>query len=314
VRGVVDSEDVPLNISRELLQDSALLSKISSVLSARMVRFLSDQAKKDPKLFTTFLEEFGNFLREGACTDLPNQADIMKLMRYESSKGEKGEMVSLAEYIERAPVKQNQIYFMVTTSREQAEKSPYMEALLKNGVEVLYTYEPLDEVVFTNVGKFDGKAFVSVETSNVQLEGDLDRPTGGLTADEASQFCSWLTGALGEERVTEVVGSERLVSHPAIISDSSGSGAYRRIMRAMDKESLDRVPPQKLEVNPAHPLIVSLKALSETETDLAKLLAAQMYDNALVYSGLMDDPRPMLTRVNDIMVAAADRALASKAN
>lgn len=157
-----------------------------------------------------------------------------------------------------------------------------MEALLQNGIEVLYSYEPLDEVVFSNVREFEGKEFVSVETSNVQLEGDVDKPSGGLTAVETNEFCSWLKGALGEERVTEVVSSDRLVSHPAIIADDMGSGAYRRMMRVLDKESLDGVPPQKLEVNPTHPLVVSLRTLSEKDSALATLLAEQLYDNALV--------------------------------
>jgi HSP90 family molecular chaperone len=161
----------------------------------------------------------------------------------------------------------------------------YMEALLKNGVEVLYSYEPLDEVVFANVRDYDGKNFVSVETSNVKFDSDIDVPSGGLTPAETSEFCSWLKGSLGDDRVSDVVGSSRLVSHPAIIADDSGSGAYRRMMRVMDKESLDGVPPQKLEVNPAHPLVVSLRKLAEKDARLANLLAEQLYDNALVYVG-----------------------------
>jgi HSP90 family molecular chaperone len=267
-----------------------------------MVRFLNDQARIDPEKYSKFYSEFGNFLREGACTDLPNQEDIMKLMRYESSTLDKGESCSLEDYVKRMPEDQDKIYYFVGQNRAMAEASPYMEALLQRNTEVLFCYDQFDDVVFSNVQKYKGKELVSVESSKVTAN-----------VDEASSFTAsadsiaWVKETLGD-RVTDVTSSTRLVTHPAIVADKEASGQVRRMMRQLEKvDDTGAVPPQVLEVNFQHPLLLKLEEARAKDPELAALVMEQIYDNALVYAGLMDDPRPMLTRVTKLMEHAFDK-------
>ena len=303
MKGVVDSEDIPLNLSRELLQDSALIEKIKSILSNRIVRFLRDESRKDPEKYMEFYKDFGNYLREGAVTDQENAQDILKLMRYESSKDEAGTVCTLDEYVARLGEDEDKIYYFIGKDRAMAEESPYMEALLKNGVEVIYSYEPLDDVVFQNVAKYGSKQFVSVETTSVDA-GDLD----DLPAEDAAHveaMSAWVQETLGEAKVAQVVNSTRLVSHPAIISDQIASGAVRRMMRMLEEDGQE-IPPQQFEVNFGHPLFQKLASVKDSDPALAELILDQIYDSAMVYAGLMDDTRPMLTRVAKICEAAID--------
>jgi len=310
VKGVVDSEDIPLNLSRELLQDSALIGKFRRIISARVVRFLSDKAKRDTEKYMEFYKEFGNFLREGACSDQENQEDIMKLMRYETSTLEAKEHCSLAEYVSRMKEGQDNIYYFIGANRKMADSSPYMEALLKSGQEVLYCYEPFDDIVFSQVRGFEGKNFVSVESSNVDIiDGADDASDSADTVKVADQdgMAAWLQVTLGD-RVSKVKPSTRLVSHPAIISDEVASGSMRRMMRMLQEkdDSVEEpaVPPQELEVNFGHPLLVKLEGVKDTDPELAAMVTEQIFDNALVYAGLMDDPRPMLDRVAKLLERA----------
>jgi TNF receptor-associated protein 1 len=153
VKGVVDSEDLPLNISRESMQDSALIQKIGSVLTRRFLRHLEDESKKDAKKYNEFFLEFGHFLKEGVVTDFNNKANIAKLLRFESSSRAKEEDVlsSFDDYISRCPVEQNTIYYLCAPSRELAEASPYYEIFKRNKTEVLFLYTPIDEFVMGNL-------------------------------------------------------------------------------------------------------------------------------------------------------------------
>jgi len=302
MKGVVDSEDIPLNLSRELLQDSALIEKIKSILSGRIVRFFRDESRKDEEKYMEFFKDFGNYLREGAVTDQENAQGILKLMRYESSKDEPGNVCSLDEYVARLDEDEDKIYYFIGKDRAMAEESPYMEALLKKGIEVIYSYEPLDDVVFQNVAKYGSKRFVSVETSSVDVGLD-DQPVED--AAQVEEMTAWVKETLGEAKVAEVVSSTRLVSHPAIISDQIASGAVRRMMRMLEEDGQE-IPPQNFEVNFGHPLLQKLATVKSSDPALAELILEQIYDSAMVYAGLMDDTRPMLTRVAKICEAAID--------
>jgi len=158
----------------------------------------------------------------------------MKLMRYESSTTDKGVNCSLTEYIKRMPEDQEKIYYLISKNREMAEASPYMEALQQTGTEVLYCYDQFDDVVFSQVQKFDGKKFISVESSQVEAKVDSAETVVG-----SPELIAFIKSTL-DGKVTEVVSSTRLVSHPAIISDEEASGAVRRMMRGMGQ--LEQMP------------------------------------------------------------------------
>ena len=321
VKGVVDSEDLPLSISRERPQDSALLKRIRDVLTRKLVRFLGDQARNDPEKFREFYVEFNYFLKEGICHDYQFQDQIAKLLMFESSQETEHKLSSLDDYIARCPPDQKEIYYHVAPSRAAALASPYMETFVDNNKDVLLMYSGIDEFVMSNLKTYNGRKLVSAETGSVNVGDDEadksadDASKDGkerLSDEEAALVCGWLRDTLGDHRVREVRVTDRLSGSPAIITDHE-SGALRRMMQMVDQTNANRdttLPPQVLEVNPKHPIIQGLNAArirgdEEAEAKrVASLVANQLMDNALVAAGLLDDPRSMLPRLNDILAAS----------
>lgn len=245
VKGVVDSEDLPLSISREKPQDSMLLKKIKDVLTRKLLRVFADLQKNDPVKYKEFYIEFNNFLKEGICQDYGYQKQLSKLLMFESSSLEDGVMTSLDEYASRCKPDQKKIYYLVAPNRSSALNSPYYETFKKNGIEVLFLYTTIDDFVMSNVRTFGDKALTSAETSSLDLpgEGSEDKAADGedassnkeakgdlaLTGDEAKVMCAWLKVALGS-RVSDVKITTRLSDSPAIVTDHE-SGTMRRMIR-----------------------------------------------------------------------------------
>jgi HSP90 family molecular chaperone len=160
IKGVVDSEDLPLAISREKMQDSRLLVKIREVLTGRLIRFIAEKQKKERKEYEEFFAEFGHFLKEGCCTDFQNKDKIAATLLFESSKCAPGELTSMDEYISRCGPEQMELYYLIAPSRELAEMSPYYEAFKKSGEEVLFMYTPIDDFVMNNLQEFNKRKLV----------------------------------------------------------------------------------------------------------------------------------------------------------
>jgi TNF receptor-associated protein 1 len=295
-KGVVDSEDLPLNISRETMQDSALMRKLSTVLAKRAVKFLIERAKADSTAYLSFYKEFGQFIKEGVYTDFDNKNEVAKLLRFETSRGEPGELVSLDDYVGRMSATQNdEIYWLVAPTRDSALSSAYMEAFKSRGVEVLLLYSTVDEFVMTNLMNYGGKSLVSAE----QAKLDLDTPASSSLSDEQFESVkAWLVEAV--DGVKEVQLSTRLTDSPAIVVGHE-SASMRRMMAMVESGTAPTLPPQTLEINGAHPIITSLAKAKEADPALAKRVADQVFSNALVAAGLLDDPRTMLPNVNAIL-------------
>lgn len=321
IKGAVDSEDLPLSLSREKAQDSSLLRRIREVLIRRILKMLEEEKKNDIEKYKEFYLEFQVFLKQGACQDYAHMDSIAKLLLFESSTRNAGELVSLDDYVSRLPPEQKNIYYIIAPNRESALASPYMETFQssKSGQnrEVLLLYNGIDEFVMSNLKAFAGRNIVSAENSGaieaMPNEGDdADKKDEEKTSadlklsdGEVTELIGWLRATLGEERVREVRATKRLRDSPAVITDHE-SGALRRMLRMVeqannrDTGSYKDLPPQVLEINPSHPLIVALHSLRSE--DRAKFVAEQMYDNALVAAGLLEDPRSMLSRLNNIML------------
>ena len=303
VKGVVDSEDIPLNISREFLQDSSLIRKIKNVITRKVLRWLEDEARKDAQKYNKFFEEFGVFLKEGICTDFGMKEDIAKLLRFESSALPDGEMTSLDDYIARMPSTQSQIYFLTATNRASALSSPYYEGFKANKQEVLFMYSPLDDFVMTNnLVDYKEKKLVSAESHIVPTSTSTQE--GSLTAQEIDMLIKWLKEAL-EARVSGIKSSTRLVDSPAIIVGHDSS-AYRRMMKYVDPQRAPTLSKQQLEINSRHPVIKKLFIATTTKPRLAQAIAEQILDNALISAGLVDDPKQILGRMNSILASALD--------
>jgi HSP90 family molecular chaperone len=170
VKGVVDSEDLPLSITREKMQDTKLLRQINEALTRRIIRYLDEMARKDREGYNQYFKEFGGFLKEGVCTDYNSKTAIAKLLRFQSNKLDDTDLTSLDEYISRCPPDQNQIYFLCAGSRESALASPYAESFKKNGTEFLILVNPIDEMVMSNLEKYNDKDLVGADRSSINLD------------------------------------------------------------------------------------------------------------------------------------------------
>jgi molecular chaperone HtpG len=304
VRGVIDSEDLPLNISRESMQDSALVRKLGEVVSKRLLKFLDKEAQDDPKKFQEFYAKFSRFIKEGVATDHANRDTIAKLLRYESSLTEKGEQVGLGDYVKRMKEEQTAIYYQTAPSRSAIEGGPYLEAFKSKGYEVLFLYEPIDEYVISSLPEFEGKKLQAVNSPDVDL-GDVAQEGESLSEEETTAFTGWLNEALAEG-VEEVRASKRLVNAPALAITPEGemTPQMRQMMKAMKPDEVT-APKVILEINPRHGLVKKLNNLRSSDADLATLLSEQILDNALLSAGLLDDPQRVVTRTEKIMARIA---------
>lgn len=303
MKGVVDSADIPLNISRESMQDSALVRKIGAVISKRVIKMFEKEADADPEKYRVFYKKFDRFFKEGIATDYPNREALAKLLRFESSLTEAGSVCGFSDYVTRAKDGQESIYYLVGASREQVESSPYIEAFKARGLEVVYFTDAVDEYVVDSLGQFDGKKLVSIRNGGVELD---DSATEGesLTAEQTTALCDFLKTELGD-RVTAVASGKRLVDSPviALVPNDGMSPQMRQMMKAMDENFKDEIKVE-LEINPRHPLIKKLFEAKEANPDLAKLVARQLLDNALIAAGLLEDARDTVKRMNTLMEKA----------
>ena len=301
VKGVVDSEDLPLNISRETMQDRTLVEKLNRVITKRFLKFLEEEAKARPDSYADFYREFGVFLKEGAALDFTHKDALTKLLRFESSLTEKGKATSLADYVSRMGADQKEIYYLVGPSRESIEAGPYLEGFKARNLEVLFCYEAVDEYVMNNVREFDGKKLAAADHADVRLS-EQPRAEGSLGEAETKALVAWLKESLGE-RVAGVRASERLVDSPALAlnADKLMSPHMRRLMKAMNKEGAQSPLRVDLEVNPNHAVIKRLSELRSAAPEKAKLVAEQILDNALISAGLLDDASGMVKRLYKIL-------------
>lgn len=307
-KGVIDSADLPLNISRESMQDSALIQKLNSVITKRFVKHLAQIAKKDAEKFEKIWRNFGIFLKEGVSSDFTHREGLSELLRYESSMTEAGKLTSLSEYVDRMKEGQEEIYYLVGPSRESIESGPYIEAFKARSIEVLYLYEPIDDFVMSNLMQFKEKKLISGDQNDIKLDKVDAEPEGeALPEDALKSLCDWMREALGQDKVVDVAAGDRLIDSPAIAlnADQFMTANMRRIMKAMSQqkgeEPTEQPNPVNLQINPRHTLIKNLAALKDKDEETAKMVTGQLYDNALISAGLLDDPRAMIQRLHQLM-------------
>jgi len=308
LKGVVDSEDLPLNISRQSLQDNALLAKLRKVITKRFLKYLDEQAQEDPETYLSFWKTFGVYLKEGLTSDYEFQKELGRLVRFESSRSEAGKPISLAAYVERMKEGQENIYYINGASRAAIEAGPYVEMFTRKDIEIFYTLDPIDDFVLSHLGEFDGKKLVSADRSDLDL-GSQESPEEkeeGEKQEEArleqgarAVLISWLKETL-QDKVADVVESKRLVTAPAMIVNPDGymTTSMERIMAASRREKGQEPMNNKknLEINTASPLIKRLAELQKTDAAFAAEVAAQIYDNAMIQAGLVVDPLAMVER------------------
>ena len=308
LKGVVDSEDLPLNISRQALQDNALVTKIRKVITKRFLKHLDEEAKNDPEKYLKFWTAFGIYIKEGITSDYEFQKELGKLLRFESSKSEAGKPISLADYLLRIGPDQQEIYYINGPSRVAIEAGPYVEMFRKKDIEIIYTMEPIDDFVLSHLAEFEGKKLVSADRADLAIAEDeevKEETAAGeegrkLDHDTLAKLTEWMKKVL-EQHISEVVVSKRLVDAPAMIvnPDAFMTSTMERVLAAGRKEK--GFPgmgesKKKLEINPQNPLIRKLAELSVKDEDFAAEIARQIHDNAMIQAGLNVDPLAMVER------------------
>lgn len=306
LKGVVDSEDLPLNISRQALQDNALVFKLRKVLTKRFIKHLNEEAAQNPETYATFWKNFGIFIKEGVTTDFEYREELGKLLRFQSSKSEDGALVSLADYVGRMKDDQDKIYYINGPSRQALEMGPYVEMFNKRDIEIIYTLEPIDDFVLSHLGEFDGKKLVSADSADIKLpestpekeESEESDKGEQLGTEDTKELCSWLKEKLGD-RINEVRASDRLVNSPAMIVTADGhlTSSMERVLQASaHEEHLAMSGKKDMEINPKSSLIRNLSALMASDPDLAGDVAEQIFDNARIQAGLLVDSQKMVSR------------------
>jgi molecular chaperone HtpG len=304
LKGVVDSEDLPLNISRQALQDNALVMKLRKVITKRYLKSLAEESKRDAASYLEFWKTFGIYIKEGVTSDYEFQKELAQLVRFESSSSEDGTPISLTEYVERMDDSQEEIYYINGPNRAAIEAGPYVEMFKKKDIEIIYTMEPIDDFVLNHLGEFDGKKLVSADRADLDLSKKGDEESDDDAADkmseaDSSDLVAWLKKSL-DDKVADVIQSKRLVDSPAMIVNPDGhmTASMERIMAAsrMEKGLTPEASKKNLEINLASPLIKQLAALVKTDEGFAADVAAQIYDNAMIQAGLVVDPMVMVER------------------
>ena len=304
IKGVVDSNDLSLNVSREILQKDPIIDSMKSALTKRVLDMLEKLAKNEPEQYKSFWKNFGQVMKEGPAEDFANKEKIAGLLRFASTQGDDGEqVVSLAEYLARAKEGQDKIYYLTGEKYEAVKDSPHLEVFRKKGIEVLLLTDRIDEWLMSYLSEFDGKSFVDVARGDLNL-GNLDSEEEKKEAEEVAKAKEGLVerikASLGDA-VSEVRVSHRLTDSPAILA--IGEQDLGLQMRQILEASGQKVPDSKpiFEFNPAHPLIEKLDGEQNEERfgDLSHIL----FDQAALAAGdSLKDPAAYVRRLNKLLV------------
>jgi molecular chaperone HtpG len=310
VRGVIDSDDLPLNVSREILQDSATVRTIRKQVTKRTFDLLDEIARDRPDDYKTFWTAFGSVLKQGLVADWENKERLVKLARYESTHG--AGLVSLPEYVARMPAGQPAIYYIVGETRAIVEQSPHLEALRQRGYEVLFMTDPIDEFAADALREFEGKPLVSAMRADLNLgeaQGD-DNKRERVERESALKPLLARIEAVLKDKVRDVRASDRLTDSPCclVVPEGSHHAYLEQLLRASGRS----VPDVKrtLEVNPGHPLVEALRALHERDPNSERVTewVEMLYDQALLTEGSrIEDPNRFARRMTSLLqqVAAA---------
>ncbi|MDX1413487.1 MAG: molecular chaperone HtpG [Candidatus Promineifilaceae bacterium] len=310
VDGVVDSEDLPLNVSRETVQQSRIMRQLARTVRKRVLKDLGSLAKNEPEKYTAFWNEFGRVFKEGLATDPAAKDEILPFLRYFSSNDEE-QLTSLEEYVERMPDSQEEIYFVLGDDVQSASRSPHLDPLKAQDLEVLYWVDPLDAFLAPILTEYEGKQLRNVDDAGLELpeteeQTPEDETEPILDEKPFNQFVGRCVTVLGD-RIIEVRESKVLKNSPVrLLSPENAEGRdMQRLQRYLDQNY--EVPKKILELNRKHPLIVNLAHLLETqpESELIDLSINQLYESALVQEGLHPNPLQMLPRIEELMLLAS---------
>ncbi len=307
VKGVVDTEDLPLNVSRETTQHSPVIAKIKSILTKKLLAMFTDWLEDDREKFEKFYNNFGQLVKTGLNSDFQNQDRLKKILCYETTKTEDGKLKSLNEYIENMKDDQEEIFYLTGENKDIAKRNPNLEYFRKNDIEVLYFTDPVDVFILPNLSEYEGKKIVSIEKADIDTTKSEDNETEKLDEKEMKSIITVFKETLGD-KVKDVVASKRLVDSPAtLVIDKDGMDPQiERMMRAMNPDGPSTTQPKIMEINPSHELIKNLVHLhSENKKDVTINDAImQLFEAALLIDGNLTNPTDFISRMTSLMVKA----------
>lgn len=311
VKGVVETEDLPLNVSREVVQNSPVMAKIRQILTTKIIAWFESLAKEQPEKFRQFYKAFGPVVKIGLNTDFTNREKLIELLRFESTTTDEGEYVTLREYVGRMGKDQKEIYYLSGDNREQMLSNPNLEYFRKKGIEVLLLVDPVDIFVIPSINEYEKKPLKSIEKADIDFAAGDDGEKDALNKNMIEPVLRIFRETLGD-RVEDVVESHRLVNSPVtLVGGKDAMDPQIEKMLRMMKQS--EAPGKKiLEVNPSHPVVKNLAGLCMlNENDpFIRTTMNQLYEGALLLEGSLEGTAEFVARMTDIIEAATKQAKA----
>ncbi len=305
LQGVVDSEDLPLNVSRESIQANPVMARITKVLTGRVINALREMALKESEKYQNFWDEFGVFIKEGVATSR-EQADreaLFPLLRFRTNRFPE-QWNSLGEYVGRMKAGQKVIYYILGDDPHSVAYSPHLDYFRREGFEVLMLTDPVDSFMLLGLPAFEGFSLKNIAAADLDLpeEPEAEAATEAPAGEDIDLLVARFKGRLGE-KVSDVRTTNRLSGSVARLVDPEGSlnQEMQRVYRLMERDY--EVPKKVLELNPRHPILIGLQALPEGD-ELGDAIIDQVYESALLVEGLHPEPASMIQRIQQIMEAA----------
>ncbi len=306
IKGVIDSEDIPLNISRESIQKNIIIDKIKKHILKKIFDHFVKMKQKDMDRYLGVWKNYNRNFKEGIATDFNNRDKIAQLLLFHSSKKGKEEFTDLKAYIERMNKDQNEIYYVTGLDIESLDKNPALEAFRKKDIEVLYLADPLDEIVIDHLRAFDGKAFKLVESADIKLDEEKETTKDKEYLKDVENYIGYLKVIFGD-KIADVKISQRLVDSPCILVHPSDGPSVQmeKVMKMVNKEySFSK---RAFEINPKNKLIKEMVRIHKKKPDSPELktLSIQLLDNMMLREGVIDHIDTAVPRIQDIMFRAA---------
>lgn len=304
VRGVVDTSNLPLNVSREVVQSSAVMAKIRGALTNKIIQWLQRMANKDTEKYLAFYKTFGPLFKSGLNSDFANRDKLIELLRFQSSTLKAGELTSLKDYVGRMKKEQKEIYYLSGDNREQAQQNPNLEYFKKHNVEVLFLLEPVDVFIIPSIPEYDKKPVKAVDKGDIELDSkdkDEDEADDNLSKSLVGLFKETL-----KDKVEDVKVSKRLVDSAVtlVTGDSGMDPQMEKMMKMMGQDA--GASKRVMEVNMDHPIVKNLsrRYIANPSDNFIKKCIAQLYDGAQLIDGELPSKADYVKRMMDIMEEA----------
>jgi len=308
VKGVVDTEDLPLNVSREWVQSSPVIVKIKNTLVSKILSFLEDWSKTEPEKFRKFHQNFGPLFKTGINTDFTNRDRIIDLLRFESTVTEKDQFTSLKNYVSRMKEDQKEIYYLTGENMEVIKRSPNLEYFKDKDIEVLLLTDPVDIFIIPSIPEYDKKPLKSIEKADIDVKLDEKSKEESLNENLSKSLIEVFKETL-RDKVENVIESKRLVDSPATLVSGKEAldSSMERMMKYMDKDFTGSK--KILEINTRHPLIKNLSRINmaDSKSPILRSCIMQLYEGILVLNQNLESPGEFIKRMTEIMVKATEK-------